>query len=129
MKITGMKTCYQRNPLGIDLADLTFSWQVEEAVGSAQKHARLVIAKDPDFRSVVFDSDRDDKERQGILPSGCYTPEVVCIRESHISGKSPWRMMRGIWGRARCRPSREDIRRDPGEAPGLHRPLPGRSTR
>ena len=76
MKITGMKTCYQRNPLGIDLADLTFSWQVEEAVGSAQKHARLVIAKDPDFRSVVFDSDRDDKERQGILPSGCYTPEV-----------------------------------------------------
>ncbi len=76
MKITGMKTCYQRNPLGIDLADLTFSWQVEEAEGSAQKHARLVIAKDPDFRSVVFDSDRDDKERQGILPSGCYTPEV-----------------------------------------------------
>ncbi len=37
MKITGMKTCYQRNPLGIDLADLTFSWQVEEAEGSAQK--------------------------------------------------------------------------------------------
>lgn len=76
MKIRGMKTCYQINPLGIDLADLTFSWQVEEARGIRQAHSRLVIAENPDFADLLFDSDRDDQDKKGILPSGCYTPAV-----------------------------------------------------
>lgn len=79
MKITGLKTNYQINPIGIDLSDLTFLWKVEEAEGNKQVHSRFLAAGDPEFKTIIFDSDKDDSERHGILPSYAYTPELKAV--------------------------------------------------
>ena len=79
MKITGLKTDYQIDPLGIDLQDLCFSWQVEEAAGSFARHTRFVLAQDAGFGTVLFDSDRDDSARGGNLPSWCYEPVLPVV--------------------------------------------------
>ncbi len=78
MKLCGLKTNYQKNPLGISLKDLSFQWQVEEAAGSRAVYSRFLLAGDPDFTQIVFDSDRDDKERKGMLPAFSYEPDV-CV--------------------------------------------------
>lgn len=70
MKIVGLKTNYQENPLGIELSGITFSWKVEEAAGSFQQSARLQISEDASFERQVYDSG------EGDLNSCGYTPEV-----------------------------------------------------
>ena len=79
MRITGLRTNYQKNPIGIDLSDLTFTWQVEESAGDKQTHSCFLVAGDPGFRTILFDSDRDDPEYSGILPSYAYTPELKAV--------------------------------------------------
>lgn len=71
MRIYGLKTNYQENPLGIGLSGITFSWKVEEAKGKFQSWARLVISGDQEFQELIFDSGEAD------LNSCAYTPEVV----------------------------------------------------
>lgn len=79
MRIAGLKTNYQKNPIGIDLSDLTFTWQVEESDGNKQAHSRFLMAEDPNFQTILFDSDRDDSEYHGVLPSYAYTPELNAV--------------------------------------------------
>lgn len=79
MKITGLKTNYQNNPLGIDLSDLTFTWQVEGARGSRAQKARLLIAGDSRMADVVFDSDKDDPYCHRRVPSFGYTPRFAAV--------------------------------------------------
>ncbi len=70
MKIQSLKTNYQVNPIGIDLKNITFSWEVGEAAGSRQKTARFLLAEDRDFKKTIFES----KEEK--LNSTAYTPDL-----------------------------------------------------
>ncbi len=56
MKIYNLKTRYQTNPLGIDLTDLTLSWKVKDAVGTAAEKIRVRIASDPSMQNCCYDS-------------------------------------------------------------------------
>ncbi|MCD7817746.1 MAG: alpha-L-rhamnosidase N-terminal domain-containing protein, partial [Lachnospiraceae bacterium] len=56
MIIYDMKTRHQANPLGIDLTDLTLSWKVKDAVGTAAEKIRVRIAQDPSMEDCCFDS-------------------------------------------------------------------------
>lgn len=47
MKITHCKLNHLTNPLGYTLPQLNFSWQVEDARGTKQTAARLVVRKVP----------------------------------------------------------------------------------
>lgn len=71
MRIYGLKTNYQENPLGIELSGITFSWKVEEAEGKFQIWARLVIGRDREFGELVYDSGEAE------LNSCACTPQVV----------------------------------------------------
>lgn len=70
MKLYDLKTNYQKNPLGIELSGITFSWKVSDAKGKFQKNARLVAAEDENFQRIVFDSG------EGPWNSCAYTPEL-----------------------------------------------------
>lgn len=56
MKITHCKLNHLTNPLGYTLPQLHFSWQVEDARGTKQTAARLVVAKNADLTEVIYDS-------------------------------------------------------------------------
>ena len=68
MRITDLRVNDRMNPIGICLENLTFSWRVEEAEGKKEAWARLEIAEDDAFASLVFDSGK------GKLPRASYTP-------------------------------------------------------
>ena len=53
MKIQSLKTNYQVNPIGIDLKNITFSWEVTKAAGSRQKTARFLLSGDKDFKNII----------------------------------------------------------------------------
>ncbi len=71
MKITRLKTNRIENPLGFALERLSFSWVVEESLDTAQTAAQFILALDPDFRRVLFDSGRE-----GRLDSVAYRPAL-----------------------------------------------------
>lgn len=56
MKILRCKLNHLVNPLGYALPQLSFSWQVEEARGTKQTAARLVISEQADLSCPVYDS-------------------------------------------------------------------------
>lgn len=70
MKIYGLKTNYQKNPLGIELSKITFSWKVAQAKGKFQTWARFVLSTDNKFKEIVFDSKEAD------INSSAYNPEL-----------------------------------------------------
>ncbi len=70
MKIQALKTNYQVNPIGIDLKNITFSWEVTEAAGSRQKSARFLLSGDKDFKETIFESSEEK------LNSTAYTPNL-----------------------------------------------------
>ena len=63
MKITGCKTNHIKNPLGFQMDRVYVSYQVEEAEGKTQKAARILVARDPQMTSVVYDSGRSEEIR------------------------------------------------------------------
>lgn len=71
--IYDMKTRYQTNPLGIDLTDLTFSWKVKDAAGTAAEKIRIRISHDPSMRDCCFDSG----EVRGTLCH--YSPDISLL--------------------------------------------------
>ena len=73
MRIYGLKTNYQENPIGIELVGLTFSWKVDGAKGRFQKFARLLISEDAWFEKVVYDSG------EANLYSCACTPDVKLV--------------------------------------------------
>ena len=84
MRIGHLRVNDQKNPLGIELSKLVFSWEVTEAAGLHQKHSRLEIAWDPEFSMLVYDSG------ERILPSFGFTPEL----EDRLEDGAPyyWRV-------------------------------------
>lgn len=60
MKITHCKLNHLTNPLGYTLPQLHFSWQVEDARGTKQTAARLVVAADAELTEVLYDRNADD---------------------------------------------------------------------
>lgn len=73
MRVHALKTNYQVNPIGIELSGVTFSWKTGEAKGAFQASARLVIAADQNFGSLVYDSGEAD------LNSCACTPELELL--------------------------------------------------
>lgn len=65
MKITHCKLNHLVNPLGYILPQLSFSWQVEDAKGTKQTSARLVIAADAELTKILYDSGFADLDALG----------------------------------------------------------------
>lgn len=70
MEVYDLKTNYQKNPIGIELSGITFSWKCREAKGKIQQSARLMISEDTVFEKIVYDSGEKN------LNSCAYTPEI-----------------------------------------------------
>jgi len=71
MIITRLKTNRIENPLGFALKHLSFSWVVEDTPDTAQTASQFILALDPDFQQLLFDSGRE-----GRLDSVAYRPEL-----------------------------------------------------
>lgn len=56
MKITHMKVNHLVNPIGYELDHPTVSFVTEDTSGKKQKNARVLLAADPDFRNILYDS-------------------------------------------------------------------------
>lgn len=56
MKITRMKANHLTTPVGCDLNNLSLSWVAESLSACSQKSARVEIAADPAFTTILFDS-------------------------------------------------------------------------
>lgn len=65
MKITHCKLNHLVNPLGYALPQLSFSWQVEDASGTKQTAARLIIAADAELTEILYDSGFVDLDSLG----------------------------------------------------------------
>ena len=82
MKITGLKTNYQIDPLGIELEHITFTWTTEAARSRFSTKVRLVIGTDPALRHLVYDSDEaaaSDPALQMALLRHVVNPEVTLL--------------------------------------------------
>ncbi len=94
MIIYDTKTNYQKEPLGIGLADLSFSWKVDKAAGKFQKTIRLCIASDPSMRQCCFDSGEIScvhghySPSISLLPGQPYYWQVTVTDDTGDSAKS-----------------------------------------
>lgn len=70
MIITHLKTNHLENPLGFDPQKMTVSFVVEDTISKKQKEARIWVAKDEDFKAVVYDSG----SRTDLLGTGFSLP-------------------------------------------------------
>lgn len=77
MKITGLKTNYQENPLGIALENIALTWAYEDAKGSFLKSVRVQISDSSDFSAIIFDSDEKPESLQPDI-SLC-TPDAAFV--------------------------------------------------
>ncbi len=89
MKITHLKTNRITNPLGFALGAPTLSWIVEATSDRRQTAARLVVAGDPAFARVLFDSGRVDG---AAIDSLGYRPDVRLAPRTRYS----WKV--AVWG-------------------------------
>ncbi len=71
MKIVDLKCNYQRNPIGIELTNATFSWKCEEAKGNFAESVSFFIAEDENFEKVIFTENSEDLRR------GWFTPDIT----------------------------------------------------
>lgn len=69
MEIYDLKVNYQKEPLGICLSGLTFSWKVRNARGKRQAAAVVTVSEDADFKRIVHESGED-------AGSCAYTPDL-----------------------------------------------------
>jgi alpha-L-rhamnosidase len=56
VKITHLKTNRITNPLGFTLGKPTLSWLVEDTADKKQTAAQVMVASDPAFKNILFDS-------------------------------------------------------------------------
>ena len=61
MKITHLKVNHLVNPLGYDLKRPSISYIVEEVSGRHQTGAQVLVALDPDFTHVIYDSGKSSE--------------------------------------------------------------------
>lgn len=75
MKIVNLRVNDQINPIGIDLKNVTFSWEVREARGTRQACSEFLLAEDKGFSQILFDSG------ETLLSPAAYTPDLSRILE------------------------------------------------
>ena len=75
MKIVNLRVNDQINPIGIDLKNVTFSWEVREARGTRQACSEFLLAEDEGFSQILFDSG------ETLLSPAAYTPDLSRILE------------------------------------------------
>ena len=71
MRIEKLKTNYVQNPLGFALDTPRLSWVVVDTEAKSQKAARVEVAADADFATILFDSGKE----KGI-DSLSFTPDI-----------------------------------------------------
>ena len=77
MLIINLRTNHFENPVGYNVSPLTFSWNVEEARGTKTVEARVQIAEDITFKTVVWDSgSRDNIDSKSFMPRFTPKPET-----------------------------------------------------
>ena len=77
MLIINLRTNHFENPVGYNVSPLTFSWNVEEARGTKTVEARVQIAEDITFKTVVWDSgSRDNIDSKSFMPPFTPKPET-----------------------------------------------------
>ena len=77
MIITAMRANHLTTPLGYDLSHLSLSWIPEDANGTRQETARVVIASDRDFTHILHDSgSRADLDSLGYCPGVALSPRT-----------------------------------------------------
>ena len=72
MKIVNLRVNDQVNPIGIDLKNVTFSWEVREARGTRQACSEFLLAEDEGFSQILFDSG------ETLLSPAAHRNESVC---------------------------------------------------
>lgn len=70
MKITRLKINRIINPMGFELKSLSASWVTEETSAKKQKWARVEVAADPAFQTLLWDSG----EQEGLSSVDCPLP-------------------------------------------------------
>lgn len=73
MKITHLKTNRIENPLGFALERPSFSWIIEDTPDQVQTAAQFILAKDPEFQQVLFDS---GWQTGSLIDSLAYRPDI-----------------------------------------------------
>ncbi len=73
MKVIDLKCNYQKNPIGISLDKVVFSWKCIGAKGEYSDKTEIIIAEDEKFRNVLH------KEGAASLFSGAYSPHIEWI--------------------------------------------------
>ncbi len=77
MKISAMRANHLETPLGYDLSHLSLSWIPEDAAGTRQESARVLIAADPEFQQILHDSGRRaDLDSLGYCPGLALAPRT-----------------------------------------------------
>lgn len=61
MRITSCKTNHIVNPLGYGMEKATISWITEETSSRKQLAAHVIVAKDADFKGIVYDSGKKEE--------------------------------------------------------------------
>ena len=59
MNINRLKVNRLTNPLGFEMNSLSFSWTVEETDAKKQQWARVEVAADESFQTLLWDSGED----------------------------------------------------------------------
>lgn len=55
-KVNNLRVDYQKNPIGIDVSDVKFSWQLKSKKNENQKSYRIIVRKATENGKIVWDS-------------------------------------------------------------------------
>ena len=89
MKITNLKTNRITNPLGYCLGQPSLSWHVEDTPDKTQVAAQVVVAADPDFKTLIYDS---GKVSGAGIDSLAYRPGIQLSPRTRYT----WKVR--VWG-------------------------------
>lgn len=70
MRITDCRVNHLENPIGYRMERTVFSWKVRQANGKKQKYARVLVAEDPMYQCLLWDSG----ERNDLCSVACEAP-------------------------------------------------------
>jgi alpha-L-rhamnosidase len=89
MKINHLKTNRNTNPLGFALGKPSLSWIVAETPDKKQTAAQVLIAREPSFKTVLFDSGR---VAGNMIDSLAYRPDLLLVPRTRYY----WKVR--VWG-------------------------------
>ena len=84
MKITNLKTNRITNPLGYTLGTPSLSWLVEDTPDKVQVAAQVMVADDPDFKTLIYDS---GKVSGAGIDSLAYRPGIQLSPRTRYTGR------------------------------------------